>query len=448
MLLAQLVFLSSLLLTSASSSESLQGKKPRISPRSASFDSPRSYYRPGSEEAASSESQAQSAVLSPQELAKMLVAETSHDAAVAHQIELGLGSADINQFRDEEGNTLLMLAIQRKFFLTTMELLGAGADPRLTNADGKNAIHLAAMQTDPVFLQAVLSCVEGDDGAMVARDNFGNTPLIDAAAHGDATNLFLLADHSRSIVQTINNRGVNGSTALIMATKNGNHTMMSLLMLYGGDPTERDDFGNSAISYAFDFPDTECIRILKTMGNKRAVRHEARAKSALSRAILNNSATWLMYLLRKIKVDVNREEFVPEMGVSMFPLFLAVSVNNESVVNYLLINGANPNLVDRNGDTVLLLAIRNSNTSLTKLLLQYGADPEISNSLTGETALSLAQGKDGSELEKSLKFHANKMGTAHKHQPKKTKSQHKAKSHHKAKTHRKATSSSSSSKLF
>jgi hypothetical protein len=124
----------------------------------------------------------------------------------------------------------------------------------------------------------------------------------------------------------------------------------------------------------------------------------------------------------------------------MFPLFLAVSINNESVANYLLINDANPNAVDRNGDTALLMAIRNGNTSLAKRLLQYGADPQISNSLTGETALSLAQYKKDGELEESLKNHVSKIGKTRRHQPKKIESQSKVKSHRKAKHQQKIES--------
>jgi ankyrin repeat protein len=58
------------------------------------------------------------------------------------------------------------------------------------------------------------------------------------------------------------------------------------------------------------------------------------------------------------------------------PFELAVVGNNCSVVEYFLQLGQNPNL-ERGGGTLLMSAAANGNIELLKLLLKYGADPEL-----------------------------------------------------------------------
>ena len=58
------------------------------------------------------------------------------------------------------------------------------------------------------------------------------------------------------------------------------------------------------------------------------------------------------------------------------PFELAVVGNNCSVVEYFLQLGQNPNL-ERGGGTPLMSAAANGNIELLKLLLKYGADPDL-----------------------------------------------------------------------
>ncbi len=58
------------------------------------------------------------------------------------------------------------------------------------------------------------------------------------------------------------------------------------------------------------------------------------------------------------------------------PFELAVVGNNCIVVEYFLQLGQNPNL-ERDGGTSLMSAAANGNTELLKLLLKYGADPDL-----------------------------------------------------------------------
>jgi ankyrin repeat protein len=54
-----------------------------------------------------------------------------------------------------------------------------------------------------------------------------------------------------------------------------------------------------------------------------------------------------------------------------------VSTNNTTIAKVLLEKGANPNVVTRAGETPLLQASRKGTLSMVKLLISYGANPDI-----------------------------------------------------------------------
>jgi ankyrin repeat protein len=374
MTFARFVFWSTLVLALVFAAKNVQLNQNKVSPRSASCEPDRSYLI---HEPEVTKSQEALAMMNSEGFANILMAESSQDTFIVRKMEQGFHPADVNQFRDEEGNTLLMLAIKRNFFEVTMELLSLDADPRLTNLAGQNAVHLAATEDDPLLLRAVLSEVGKEDDALIARDQFGNTPLIEAVINGQGANISILFNHSKKVRQAIDDHGENGATALVVATMNNDYSLMSHLLNHGADPTVRDHSGNSAISYALEAENLDLIRILYNKARREVIRQEARAKSALSNAIMSNNIQWLVFLIRDLKVDLNREEFVPEFETPMLPLFLAVSIDSEHLTRYLLGHGAHLDAVDLNGNTPLMVATRNGFVSVVNCLLEYAANAEI-----------------------------------------------------------------------
>jgi ankyrin repeat protein len=60
-----------------------------------------------------------------------------------------------------------------------------------------------------------------------------------------------------------------------------------------------------------------------------------------------------------------------------------------------------PNLRDRNGRTLLMLAVENGHRDTARMLLRRGADPNARSAL-GETALELAKRRGDTELARLL----------------------------------------------
>lgn len=72
------------------------------------------------------------------------------------------------------------------------------------------------------------------------------------------------------------------------------------------------------------------------------------------------------------------------------PLMDAVQVKDRTIVQILLANGANPNLTSKDGQTALIIAVGADSFDCVELLVQYHADPDITDKL-GMSARSYAK---------------------------------------------------------
>lgn len=85
-------------------------------------------------------------------------------------------------------------------------------------------------------------------------------------------------------------------------------------------------------------------------------------------------------------------------------LFRAIENNNLSTVTKYLEQGVNPNALNRNGYTPLMMAIRNESLPMAELILGAGADAKIRNKYN-ETAMMLASFHGQTEIVKQLYMH-------------------------------------------
>lgn len=86
------------------------------------------------------------------------------------------------------------------------------------------------------------------------------------------------------------------------------------------------------------------------------------------------------------------------------PVHYAAIYGRTRVLQAMLDRGVSPNLRDRNGRTLLMLAVENGHHDTVRLLLERGADPNARSAL-GETALEIAQRRGDPETVRLLQQH-------------------------------------------
>lgn len=310
------------------------------------------------------------------------------------QMENGYHPSDINAVKDARGNTLLMIAIEKNFFEITMKLLDLDADPTITNDDGWNAIHLTAVQADPIFLESVLTCIGKNDKALVARNDDWNTPLILASQEGRTKNAQILLSFSELVAINVDLCGSYGETALLAAMKRGHKSTFEVLLLNKADPSFSDATGSNAISYALNSPSLDFMQLIYNKGYgpniPSHIINEARIQASVSKAIINDSIPWLFFLFKVLRLNLEKEEAISEKETPMYPLARAAKLGNLIVLYFLLKNNVNPNQRDVNGETPLMDAVRGRKMVMARCMMEFGADPNILNR-SGQSALMIAK---------------------------------------------------------
>lgn len=179
---------------------------------------------------------------------------------------------------------------------------------------------------------------------MTEFSDYSVTPLAYAAAQGKLGVLkVLLAQGADFNAPTTNeSRSVVGYTLLHWAANNGRVEVVRYLLSKGADPNAKDKETRSVLQVAMGFinpyEDADRCKIAKLL-----IAHGANVNS---------------------KTDWN-----------LTPLHWASSVNAPETVEFLLLKGANPNAVDKNGFTPLRHAIRRPSPpyAVIRVLRQYGA---------------------------------------------------------------------------
>ena len=106
---------------------------------------------------------------------------------------------------------------------------------------------------------------------------------------------------------------------------------------------------------------------------------------ALHILVRGRDYTWLNFLLRNgARPDLQNKD-----GVTA--LQLAAQIGWLQGAERLLERGANPNLANNRGETPLILAVQGRHLPMVRLLVSQRADPNISDSLQGYSAIDYAR---------------------------------------------------------
>lgn len=260
--------------------------------------------------------------------------------------------------------------------------------------------------------QLHISCEKGkmdevrillEKGANTEGKNFnGNTPLHLACMNGNLAIIQMVAEKTTE-VDAVNKAG---ETPLHIACSKGNADAVKILIAKESDvnKAKEDDFGNTSLISACG-PNGN-LALVKLLVEKGAQTSQSNKKgdTALHLAAMNNNAPIVEYLAPRCDIEAMNK-------TKETPLAKAASRGNMSVIDLLLLYGADPRKIpapisdnmqpavkDKLINTPLHAACKAGNLETVKQLLAKGAQVDLIN-LEGDTPLHyLAQQRDAAIL--------------------------------------------------
>ncbi len=275
--------------------------------------------------------------------------------------------------RTEKGNPLLALAIEKKSDSIAKLLLDKGADPN--GRDASNRLHLqqAFDENQPAIFKELLD----HNAEANAKDSAGASILAQAAEKNRPVFMSYLFEKNVEL----NPQDANSNTPLIVATWKGYYQPVKLLLDKGAAVNHRGQEGETALFKTIDAP---------------------------------YNAANLITLLAKQGGDVKAVN-----GAGDTLLHRSVKARKFGLFEQFLKLGADPNVANKSGDTLLMqlsnidppsgkgagyarMAAENRDSlKLIRALLKNGADPNVMNRF-GQSALNSSRVKRNVDIVKEL----------------------------------------------
>src|SRR5580698_9731700 len=232
-----------------------------------------------------------------------------------------------------------------------LEQIRAGADVNAAQPDGTRPIQWAVYHLYYEILDALIAKKARVDVA----NEFGSTPLAEAAKLGDARMVRTLLDAGAQPDKP----NQDGETALMLAIKTGELPVVEMLIKAGANVNNIERFHNQTpLMWAADAPRNagEIVKLLLSKG-----------ASVKPRALYSD---WESQITSE-----PRAQYRPVGGLTA--LLYAARGGCYDCVEALIGSGADVNVPSPEGVTPLMLALDNQHNGVAKLLLDHGANPSV-----------------------------------------------------------------------
>ena len=260
-------------------------------------------------------------------------------------------------------------------------ILSTGADPNIVYADGDTYLHKAVYQD---FSKEVLQALV-DHGVNVNARNDCNKTALSAAfslRNEDAVRVILTAGADPNIVDA------DGDTCLHKAVYHAfSKEVIQALIYYGVNVNGRNDYNQTALSLAASKRNEDAISILLTAGADPNI-VDAFGDTCLHKAVFQDCSKEILRAMIDYGANVNGTNSELETALTV-----ACSKGYEDGISTMLNAGADPNIVDADGDTCLYKAVfQECSKDVLQTMVDLGANV---NAINGEhdTALSVACSK-------------------------------------------------------
>ncbi|MCB1140869.1 MAG: ankyrin repeat domain-containing protein [Leptospiraceae bacterium] len=219
----------------------------------------------------------------------------------------------------------------------------------------------------------------------------GDSPLHLAILQKNQKIFELILDHSENLDQFTS----EGKTPLLLSIEKGRLEYFHLLLKKGANPFFPDEKGKSPLEYSVESKDFHFLKVFFRDGQSPDFINQDK-ETLVHLAIRINNEGILGFLLEN-GADPNKAN-----SKMQYPIQIAAELGHWGCMNLLLDTGVeHVNEIGSSGKSPLHLTCEAGNLTLTKKILELGADPNLTDS-EGLTALYYASGKNDIELVECL----------------------------------------------
>lgn len=287
-----------------------------------------------------------------------LIAATQEGRLAAVNTLLDKG-ASVDERRDHDGRSALLIAIDKNYPNIVKAVLEKGADPNMEDTNGRTALMIAIEHQSLSFVQMLLTYKASADG----QNTFGETALMYATMYNSIDVVEELLAHEANV----NLQDQDGKTALIYASRDGYTEIAQMLLAKEARVNTQDSHQNTALMMASAYGHTAIVNLLLAQDAYVNIRNK-NGDAALLLAARNGFYETTIALI-EYGVDIHLKNTMGQTA-----LMVAVDGNYRDIARLLLAEGADVNATDQKGLSVLMVAAQNGNDQITRFLLEAGAD--------------------------------------------------------------------------